>query len=212
MKGVILGQWGRCSESLKCYDKIIQIDPRYANAWHLKAATFSMISRYDQAVDCEIKAIELDPNNIDLYLRLAGFYQKLKKFDEAQKCYDELLKQKPNNPQIYYLIGISHGNKGDFQKAFDSIEEALRLKSDFTEALVVKGVLLAKLGRNDETKLCAEKLLEIKNETEKPKTETPNLPTYFQKDFSSVQKQTEGKTNQEPTKAKSLKSIYEGYV
>ena len=27
MKGVILGQWGRCTESLKCYDKLLEIDP-----------------------------------------------------------------------------------------------------------------------------------------------------------------------------------------
>jgi len=186
MKGVILGQWGRCTESLKCYDKILEIDPQCTNAWHLKAATFSMQNRYDQAVDCEVKAIELEPENMDLYLRLAAFYQKLKKFEDAQKCYEELLKQKPNNPQIYYLIGISHGNKGDYQKALDSIDTALGLKADFTEALIVKGVLLAKLGRADEAKLCADKVLEIKNESEKSKPAQSNLPNYFQKDFSST--------------------------
>lgn len=190
MKGVILGQWGRCTESLKCYDKIIEIDPRCANAWHLKAATFSMLNRYDQAVDCEVKATEIEPDNMDLYLRLAAFYQKLKKFEDAQKCYEALLKQKPNNPQIHYLIGISHGNKGDYQKALDSIDQALRLKADFTEALIVKGVLLAKLGRADEAKLCAEKVLEVKNESEKAKPAQSNLPNYFQKDFSAAQNST----------------------
>ena len=149
-----------------------------------------MQNRYDQAVECEVKAIELDPDNMDLYLRLAAFYQKLKKFEDAQKCYEELLKQKPNNPQIHYLIGISHGNKGDYQKALDSIDQALGLKADFTEALIVKGVLLAKLGRADEAKLCADKVLEMKNESEKPKPAQPNLPNYFQKDFSAAQNST----------------------
>jgi tetratricopeptide (TPR) repeat protein len=186
MKGVILGQWGRCSESLKCYDKIIEIEPRSVKAWHLKAATFSMMNRFDQAVDSEAKAIELDPDNVDLYLRLAVFYQKLKKFEDAQKCYEDLLKKKPENPQIHYLIGIAHGNKGDYQKALDSIDEVLRL-TDFTEALIVKGVLLAKLGRADEAKLCANKVLEVKKESEKPKPIQPNLPNYFQKDFSTSQ-------------------------
>jgi len=191
MKGVILGQWGRCNESLKCYDKIIEIDPHCTNAWHLKAATFSMLNRYDQAVDCEVKAIELEPDNMDLYLRLAAFYQKLKKFEGAQKCYEELLKQKPNNPQIHYLIGISHGNKGDYQKALDSVDQALGLKADFTEALIVKGVLLAKLGRNDEAKLLANKVLEMKKESEKPKPIQSNLPNYFQRSFSAAQNSTE---------------------
>jgi hypothetical protein len=43
----------------------------------------------------------------------------------------------------------------------------LILKPDFMEALVVKGVLLSKLGKSEEAKACAEKLLEIKHESEK---------------------------------------------
>jgi tetratricopeptide (TPR) repeat protein len=150
-----------------------------------------MISRFDQAVDSELKAIELDPSNMDLYLRLAGFYQKLKKYEDAQKCYEELLKQKPNNPQIHYLIGISLGNKGDYQKALDSIDRALVLKTDFTEALIIKGVLLSKLGRGDEAKLCAEKALEMKNGSERAKPTHSKLPNYFQKDFSAVKNRDE---------------------
>ena len=65
------------------------------------------------------------------------------------------------------------------------------MKPDFTEALIVKGVILAKLGRNDEAKLCADKVLEIKNESEKPKPAKSDLPNYFQKDFSAAQKSRE---------------------
>jgi tetratricopeptide (TPR) repeat protein len=128
---------------------------------------------------------------MDLYLRLPGFYQKLKKFEEAQKCYEELLKNKPNNPQIHYLIGISLGNKGDYQKALDSIDRALVLKTDFTETLIIKGVLLSKLGRGDEAKLCAEKALEMKNGSERAKPTHSKLPNYFHKVFSAVKNRDE---------------------
>jgi tetratricopeptide (TPR) repeat protein len=132
---------------------------------------------------------------MDFYLSLAVFYQKQKKFEDAQKCYEELLKQKPNNPQIHYLIGITLGNKGDYQKALDSIDQALKLKADFTEAMIIKGILLSKLGRADEAKQCTEKVLEIKNEPEKEKPAPINsekqLPNYFQRDFSTTQNSTE---------------------
>jgi len=123
---------------------------------------------------------------MDLYVSVATFYQKQKKFEDTQKCYEELLKQKPNNPQIHFLIGITLGNKGDYKKALDSIDQALRLKDDFTEDLIIKGVLLSKLGRADEAKQCTEKVLEIKKEPEKTKSEPVNPPRYyFQKDSAA---------------------------
>jgi hypothetical protein len=48
---------------------------------------------------------------------------------------------------------------------------------------------LTKLGRGDEAKLCTEKLLETKNEPEKPKPEQLNPPRYyFQKETTDAEK------------------------
>ena len=54
----------------------------------------------------------------------------------------------------------------DYEKALVSFEIALRLKPDFTDAMLGKGIMLAKLGRTEEAKACANKLLEIKSNTE----------------------------------------------
>ncbi|MFQ5862912.1 MAG: tetratricopeptide repeat protein, partial [Candidatus Brocadiales bacterium] len=35
-KGVALGQLGRDQEAIKCYDKALEIDPKYAKAWYNK--------------------------------------------------------------------------------------------------------------------------------------------------------------------------------
>jgi hypothetical protein len=54
--------------------------------------------------------------------------------------------------------------------------------------LIIKGVLLSKLGRADEAKQCTEKVLEIKKEPEKTKPEPVNPPRYyFQKDSTATQ-------------------------
>ena len=121
-----------------------------------------MMNQYAQATDCDIKAVELDPSNIEIQLSFRHLFQKLKKFEDALKCYEVALKQKPGDGQIHYLIGIAYGNKGDNEKALNSFEQALSLKPNFTDALIGKVVILAKLGRTNEAKLCAEKTLEIK--------------------------------------------------
>jgi tetratricopeptide (TPR) repeat protein len=167
IKGVIYGKLGRCSEAIKCYDRIIGIDPHFSDAYRLKAATFTTLNQHEKAVECFIKAVELDPNNLEYRLSLAIALQRLKKYDDALKCYEEAKKQRPTDGRIDYYIGLMWGNLADYQKALFSFEQALRLKPDFTDALLGKGIMLARLNRKEEAKECTDKLLETKGTTEK---------------------------------------------
>ena len=167
IKGVILSKWGKCSEALKCYDKVIELDPKSTDAWRLKAATFTSLNLHEKAVECFARAVELNPNSLEFRLSLAISLQRLKRFEEALKCYAEAKKQIPNDPRIDYYIGVMWGNMADYEKALAAFEMALRLKPDFNDALLGKGIMLAKLGRTEEAKECANKLLEIKGAPEK---------------------------------------------
>ena len=188
LKGVILGKLGKCTEALKCYDKVIELNPNFEDAWRLKGAIYSMQNLHDKAADCFSKALELDQEDIEVRLNLAASFQKLKKFEETLKCYEEILKLKPD-AQIHYLIGVTFGNKGDAEKALNSFDQALRLKPDFTNALIGKGVILAKLGRTDEAKLCAKKALETKTESAEGKSVQSNLTNdLIRQEYEAAQK------------------------
>ena len=81
--------------------------------------------------------------------------------------YEEAKKQRPTDARIDYYIGLMWGNLADYQKALVSFEQALRLKPDFTDALLGKGIMLARLNRKEEAKECADKLLESKRHIRK---------------------------------------------
>ena len=167
VRGVIYGKLGRCSEAIKCYDKIIEIDPTFGDAWRLKAATYTSLAQDDKAVECLTKAVELNPHNLEFRLSLGVALQRLKRFDEALQCYEGAKKERPNDPRIDYYIGLMWGNIADYTKALASFENALRIKSNFTDALLGKGIMLARLNRKDEAKQCADKILELKGGSEK---------------------------------------------
>ncbi len=171
VKGVIQGKLGKCNDAIKCYDKAIEINPRHVDALRLKGATFTSMGSFEKALECYHKAVEFEPANLDLHLNLAGGYQKLKRFDEAFNVFQDLKRQHPNDPKIDYLIGVMWGNCADYEKALISFEVALRMKPDFTDAMLGKGLMLAKLGRAEEAKATANKLLELKSVQceEKPK-------------------------------------------
>jgi tetratricopeptide (TPR) repeat protein len=168
VKGVIFGKLGKCSDALKCYDKALEINPRNVDAIRLKGATFTSMGSFEKALECYLKAVEDDPANLNLHLSLAGAYQKLKRFDEAFNVYQDLKRRHPTDPKIDYLVGVMWGNRADYEKALVSFEVALRMKPDFTDAMLGKGLMLAKLGRAEEAKACANQLLEIKGAQEKP--------------------------------------------
>jgi tetratricopeptide (TPR) repeat protein len=166
IKGVILSKLGKCSEALQCYDKVIELDPNFPDAWRLKAAVYTSQNLHKRAVECLEKAVELNPNSLEFRLSLATAFQRLKRFEDALKCYAQAKMQMPNDPRIDYYIGVMWGNMADYEKALVSFEIALKIKPDFTDAILGKGIMLAKLGRTEEAKACANKLLEIRTNTE----------------------------------------------
>ncbi len=134
----------------------------FADAYRLKAATYTAMNLHEKAVECFTKAVELDPNNLEFRLGLAIALQRLKRFEDALKCYEEAKMQRPTDARIDYYIGLMWSNLADYQKALASFEQALRLKPDFTDAMLGKGIMLARLNRKEEAKECADKLLETK--------------------------------------------------
>jgi len=191
---VIYGKLGRCNEAIKCYDKIIEIDPTFADAWRLKAATYTSLSQDNKAVECLTKAIELNPHNLEFRLSLGVALQRLKRFDDALGCYEQAKRERPNDPRIDYYIGLMWGNMADYTKALTSFENALRIKPDFTDALLGKGIMLVRLDRKDEAKQCADKLLQLKGTSEKQEAaQTQSLNEAIRSQFNASQRKFSAK-------------------
>ena len=190
IKGVILSKLGRSSEALQCYDKVIELDQNFPDAWRLKSAVYTSQNLHQRAVECLEKAVELNPNNLEFRLSLATAFQRLKRFEDALKCYAQAKMQIPKDPRIDYYIGVMWGNMADYEKALASFEIALRLKPDFTDAVLGKGIMLAKLGRTEEAKACANKLLEIKSNTNQlEKTvQTKSVNESIREEYNAAQK------------------------
>jgi tetratricopeptide (TPR) repeat protein len=190
IKGVILSKLGKCSEALQCYDKVIELDQNSPDAWRLKAAVYTSENLHQRAVECLEKAVEVNPNSLEFRLSLANAFQRLKRFEDALKCYAQAKMQMPNDPRIDYYIGVMWGNRADYEKALVSFEIALRFKPDFTDAMLGRGIMLAKLGRTEEAKACANKLLEIKGNTDQKEknVQVKSVNESIREEYNAAQK------------------------
>ena len=60
-KGTALYYLGKYEEAIATYDKAIEIDPQYADAWNNKGSALGCLGKYEEAIAAYDKAIEIDP-------------------------------------------------------------------------------------------------------------------------------------------------------
>ena len=67
------------------YEKALQIDSQYAEAWSNLGYTLRKQGQFDRAVEAYKKAIKLDPNLAEAHEYLGEAYAEMGKFDLAEK-------------------------------------------------------------------------------------------------------------------------------
>lgn len=72
---------------IECYDKIIQINPQYSEAWNSKGDAFSSLGRYEDALESFDKAIEIDPGHVDAWLHKSINLLDLSRDSEAYTAF-----------------------------------------------------------------------------------------------------------------------------
>ena len=66
-KAYALYNLGRYEEAIKCYDKALEIDEKYVNAWNNKGNALCNLGKYDEAIECYDKALEIDDKFVDAW-------------------------------------------------------------------------------------------------------------------------------------------------
>ena len=120
MKGLILTKLSRprFSDAIKCFDKAIEINPNYSEAWRNKG-TFSESN--SNAIRFLERAIELNPLDYESW-RIKGviLYTWRHKFDEALECYNKAIEINPKDAGSWFdktiLLGFM-GKTGEEQEA-----------------------------------------------------------------------------------------------
>jgi len=95
-KGFSLVSLGKCQEAIACYDKAIEINPRYADAWYNKGAALGKIAEAQQRDALRMKASIISDQIVDTY-------------KEAIACYDKMLELNPLDAETLSLPFVEVG-------------------------------------------------------------------------------------------------------
>jgi tetratricopeptide (TPR) repeat protein len=135
--------------------KMIQLDPAETTNYFMLAKIYEDNGSLDEAEGMFNKAREMKPKDAGVYQQLAGYYQRQGEFEKLIQAVQQRAELEPNNPEAHYSIAsyywdeayrntrLSEPQKREYtDKGLEEVEKALKIKPDYIEAIVYKGLLL----------------------------------------------------------------------
>lgn len=154
----------RFEEALESATKSVELNPQCAGGWALKGILLGELGRIPEALGCIEKAIELDSD-----LDVAWFQKGVTlsaldptHADEAISCYDKTIELNPKFAEAYFNKGkLLYIEKKDYEKALATLDKGLEIDNKQPCGWCDRGVVLNRLGRNEEALESFKKTLEL---------------------------------------------------
>ncbi|MDD5428790.1 MAG: tetratricopeptide repeat protein [Candidatus Omnitrophica bacterium] len=139
---------GQDEKVIESLTKNIQENPKNAQAYFLRAASYSVAGQFNQAIDDYTKAIELNPQYSEAYWSRGFCYANMGKDDKAIEDYAAYLKlARKMQALVYEMRASAYYRKGMFDEAEADLKSALELQPEFKKA--AEGLEEIKKARND---------------------------------------------------------------
>jgi Flp pilus assembly protein TadD len=135
--------------------RMIQLDPGETENYFMLAKIYDDAGVYENEEDVLLKAKEIKPNDPLVYMNLAGYYKRQGQTEKMIKATEDRAAREPNNPEAHYTVAtfywdeafrdttLKENQKREYlQRGIVEIDKALQIKPDYSEALVIKGLLL----------------------------------------------------------------------
>src|SRR6266545_3382995 len=164
--------------------KMIQLDPGEPTNYFALAKIYEDAGAYEEAEKMLVAAKGAKPNDPAVYMTLAGYYNRQGQFPKVMEALEERAAKAPNDPDAFYTIATYYWDeayrdpklkeaekKAYVAKGMDAINTALKIKPDYMEAIVYKGLLLRLQATLEKDTATQQKLLKDAEELSKKANE-----------------------------------------
>src|SRR5688500_10265140 len=123
-----------CEKALPYFEKAVESDNQYAEAWARSGFCNEKLGRHSEALEASKKAVNLRPSAESYFnIGLASFY--LKQYKEAAEAYRQSIKLDPyNSADAYYALGLVYRDWGKADDEIYAYKQPIRLRPDYTGA------------------------------------------------------------------------------
>ncbi len=160
--GNALDDLGRYEEAIASFDKAIEFEPDFHEAWNNRGAALGYLERYEEVIASCDKAIEFEPDFHEAWSNRGNALRNLERYEEVIASYDKALEVKPDFHEAWNNRGNALFNLERFEEVIASYDKALEVKPDAHEVWNNRGNALFNLERFEEAIASYDKALEIK--------------------------------------------------
>lgn len=133
------------SKAIQAYQKVIELDPSYVEAYNNLGIIYQDIGDFDKAIEAYQKAIEVNPQYEKAYNNLGIVLFFNNRYEESIEAFQKALDINPGNIESYINLGTLFKKKGEFEKAIEFYQKALNVNPLHGEAHYNIGLLYEQL-------------------------------------------------------------------
>lgn len=139
-------------EAIKYLNKSLVLNPKNHLAWNALGLAYSMKADFTSSIKAFQKALEINPQFTEARNNLGTIYFELKEYDKAEAEYRRALADPNYNSRElpYYNLARLYFVQERYEEAFENIQKSIQVRNRFAMAHNLRGLILEKLGDNDE--------------------------------------------------------------
>ena len=147
--GVTFYHQKEMAKAIQAYQKVIEIDPNYIEAYNNLGIIYQEMGDLESALKTYRRAIEINPkyekglNNIGILLHLKGEDEK------ALEAFNKVLAINPSHIESLINLGTLYKKKGQSEKGIESYQKALAINPHHGETHYNLGLLYEQIGKTD---------------------------------------------------------------
>ncbi len=152
---------GLFNEAIPYYQKVIELDPNFAGAYHNLGKIFQQQGYIDEAIRYYQKAIDLNPNFASFFNLAELLYHKKRMLHEALEYYFKALQINENDEWVYFKIASILQDTGYIEDSIKYYKKSLQINPHFAIAYNNLGNAYKEQKNLDEAMKCYIKASEL---------------------------------------------------
>jgi len=136
-------------KAIQAYEKVIQLDPMFIEAYNNLGVLYQEMGLYDKALEVFQKAIQINPRYEKILNNLGTLLLLRERYEESEEAFQKALIINPNNIESHINLGTLFKKQGQMDQAIGSYQKALSLNPLHGETHYNMGLLYEQLEKWD---------------------------------------------------------------
>ncbi len=158
------------ARALPFFEKAVETDPNYAEAWYQAGYSYGLIGRHTDALKASRQAAKLRPDWAEAHINIGASSYATGQFKEAADAYRQAIRFDGDNAELQYSLGLTLSKLNRTDEEILAYRRAIAIKPDHANSLEKLGAAYFKQKRFGEAVTAFENL-----RTYRPDASTYNL-------------------------------------